>query len=140
MADQRVEIIPVDRIKVGRRLRRDLGNIQELSESIAKHGLLNPITVTKELRLIAGQRRIEAAKRLGWKSISARVVDSSSPIEAAEMEIEENTLRKSFTDDELGDGLLRLDRLRKGGIFKRFWTWLRRHLAAVFRHRGKSNR
>ena len=136
MADQRVEMIPISKIKLGRRLRRDLGDIHELSESMAKHGLLNPITLAGDFRLIAGQRRLQAAKLLGWTSITARIIDTESPVELAEIELEENTMRKPFTEDELGDGLLRLDKLRKRGILRRIWAWLKK-VFSVFRIRKK---
>jgi ParB family chromosome partitioning protein len=40
--------IPISRIKVGERHRRDLGDIAGLAASISDIGLLNPITVDED--------------------------------------------------------------------------------------------
>jgi ParB family chromosome partitioning protein len=61
-------------IKVGKRHRRDMGDIEALAESIEDIGLLNPITVDERGRLRAGARRLAACKQLGWKRIPVNVV------------------------------------------------------------------
>jgi ParB family chromosome partitioning protein len=66
--------MPVSGIKVGRRTRKDLGDIASLAESIEDFGLLNPITVDETGRLLAGARRLAACKRLGWKAVPVNVV------------------------------------------------------------------
>jgi len=65
----------------------DPAHIQELANSIASEGLLQPIVVrpTKknEFELIAGERRWRAHQKLGLKAIMARVMeatDSSSAV------------------------------------------------------------
>jgi ParB family transcriptional regulator, chromosome partitioning protein len=47
-------------IKIGNRFRKDLGDIQNLADSIREIGLLQPVVVNENNDLIAGQRRIEA--------------------------------------------------------------------------------
>jgi hypothetical protein len=64
-------------IKIGERIRRDLGDIQPLQESIEDLGLLNPIHVTPDLRLLAGERRLRATTLLGWKEITVIVRGTS---------------------------------------------------------------
>jgi ParB family chromosome partitioning protein len=54
--------------------RRDLGDIPGLSESIREFGLLRPLLITPDNRLIAGRRRLEACKLLGWETIPVNVV------------------------------------------------------------------
>jgi ParB family chromosome partitioning protein len=54
--------------------RHDLGDIQELAESIREFGLLRPILITPDNRLIAGRRRLEACKVLGWETIPVNVL------------------------------------------------------------------
>ena len=56
-------------------------------------GLLHPIVATPDLRLIAGQRRLEACKTLGWREVPVRVVDIEAIVYG---EREENTARKDF--------------------------------------------
>jgi ParB/Sulfiredoxin domain len=56
-------VLPIDQIIVGDRTRRDLGDIAGLATSIAEIGLLNPITVDENGRLLAGARRLAVCKR-----------------------------------------------------------------------------
>ena len=68
------EHLAIDDVKVGKRHRQDLGDIEELSQSIADVGLLHPITVDVTGNLLAGARRLAACKQLGWSEIPVRVV------------------------------------------------------------------
>lgn len=124
-----IEIIEIDRIKVKNRVRRELGDIKPLMESMKHYGLLNPIVVTRDLELVAGQRRYQAARRLGWTAIQCRIIDNRDRVSILEIEIEENTARKDFTSDEMADALLRLDRLRNPGLLRR----IERAIARFFR-------
>jgi len=65
--------VDISVIKVGKRIREDVGNIDELAESIRDLGLINPVTLTEDFELIAGQRRLEACKQLGWEKIPAMI-------------------------------------------------------------------
>lgn len=72
--------IECDKIKTNPYQPRKIFNeekLQELSDSIAQHGLLQPIIVTKkdnEYLLIAGERRLRASKLAGFTTIKAIVV------------------------------------------------------------------
>lgn len=73
----RSELRPIDSIKVGERHRHDLGGtegIKALAQSIAAIGLLHPITIDASGNLLAGVRRLEACKLLGWTKIPVIVV------------------------------------------------------------------
>jgi N6-adenosine-specific RNA methylase IME4 len=87
----------ISSITIGKRHRRDLGDIDKLAASISEIGLLQPIVTTPDFELIAGRRRIEAAKLLGLKDIAVHVVDIESVVRG---EYDENTLRKDFTVSE----------------------------------------
>ncbi len=113
--------IAIEDIKIRKRVRVNLDNIDELMESIRHYGLLNPITVNAKYELIAGRRRLEAAKRLGWRSISATVLDDTDRISELELEIEENTQRNDFSEAELLAAYTRLEKLRNPNIFIRIW-------------------
>ena len=58
------ELRAIDDIKVGKRHRQDLGDIETLAQSIAATGLLHPITVDATGNLLAGARRLAACKQL----------------------------------------------------------------------------
>ena len=91
--------LPIDSIIIGERHRRDLGDIAELAASIAEVGLLQPIAVTFDGHLIAGERRLRAVELLGWKTIPYTPI----PINLGQIvrgEFAENTCRKDFTLSE----------------------------------------
>jgi N6-adenosine-specific RNA methylase IME4/ParB-like chromosome segregation protein Spo0J len=88
---------PVDEINVGERHRRDQGDIAGLAASIGELGLLHPIVIRPDGALIAGERRLRAAKVLGWAEIPVTVVDLDAVVRG---EFAENTFRKDFTLSE----------------------------------------
>jgi N6-adenosine-specific RNA methylase IME4 len=90
--------LPISRIVVGDRHRRHLGNIGALAASIRELGLLHPVVVRPDGLLVAGERRLEACKLLGWKSIPATLVDLR---EIARGEFAENAMRKDFLPSEV---------------------------------------
>jgi ParB family chromosome partitioning protein len=49
--------------------------VDALARSIGEVGLLHPVVVTPNGHLIAGARRIEACRRLGWQNIPVTLVD-----------------------------------------------------------------
>jgi ParB family transcriptional regulator, chromosome partitioning protein len=61
-------------ITIGHCYRRDLGDVRGLAESIRQFGLLRPVLITADGRLIAGRRRLEACKLLGWETIRVNVI------------------------------------------------------------------
>jgi ParB/RepB/Spo0J family partition protein len=88
----------IDAIKVHNRHRRDLGDIASLARSISEVGLLHPIVVQSDGRLIAGERRRAACKLLGWKEVPIRVIDLHQIVRG---EFAENACRKNFLPSEI---------------------------------------
>lgn len=88
----------IENIQIGFRYRKDLGDLRALAESIAEVGLLHPVVVTAEGRLIAGQRRLAACRQLGWTDIPVTVVDL---LQAARGEAHENFIRKDLLPSEI---------------------------------------
>lgn len=73
-------------------------SIDELSRSIKKHGLLQPIIVrpiNRGFEIVAGHRRFLACKLLRWKTIPAMVKDVSDK-DAFEIQLVENIQRKTL--------------------------------------------
>ena len=89
---------PLNCIRVGRRFRKVLGDLGALAKSIEAVGLLHPVVVTPQGRLVAGRRRLEAVKLLGWRTVPVHVVDLEH---LAEGELAENVHRKDFLPSEL---------------------------------------
>lgn len=88
--------ININEIKIMNR-KRNAGDVTQLCASINEIGLLQPITVTSDFKLIAGLHRITACKLLGWKEIEVNVVDYDSDILSELAEIDENLIRNELT-------------------------------------------
>lgn len=88
-------LIPISKITVLRdtRQRRELEKIDELADSIKRLGLINPITVTRDLTLVAGERRLEAHKTIGADMIACQYVDEADDHTVRAIELEENIKR-----------------------------------------------
>jgi N6-adenosine-specific RNA methylase IME4 len=87
-------MLPIADIAVGERHRREMGDIEALARSIDAVGLLHPIVVRPDGKLIAGERRLMACKSLGWETIPVTAVDIDK---IARGEAAENFDRKDFT-------------------------------------------
>src|SRR5579885_374416 len=95
---QEIIEVPCEQIQVGERYRKEMGDLEGLAASIAREGLLQPVGITEDFRLVFGQRRLVAVRNiLKWPTIPARVVRVSSLLAA---EHDENEVRKSFTASE----------------------------------------
>jgi len=121
--------VRIDTITLRKRIRHDLGDLTSLKHSLSQHGLLSPIVITSDNVLVAGHRRLEAAKQLGWNTIAVRIIDQADESDQLEMEIEENTQRKNLSTDELAEAYLRLDKIKNPGLLRRIW----RAIIAFFR-------
>ena len=128
--------IDVETIRVARRVRTDVGELTKLAESMKRFGQFSPILVNRKRELIAGYRRLSAAKLLGWHSIEAIVIDEESEARKLEIELEENMQRKQLDMTELSDGFRRLERLQRPSLCGRLARFFRR----LFTGRGISRR
>ena len=109
-----------------------------MKDSLKQYGLMNPITLNSKYELVAGERRLEAAKSLGWERINAIVLDKNvDKLCQLEMELEENNQRKEFTDDELLEGYKRLERLRNPSILMRILTFIANLFVAIAKKLAK---
>jgi ParB family chromosome partitioning protein len=130
-------LISPETITVKKRIRKDLGDISGLMESLKTHGQLTPIIINRDYELIAGFRRLQAAKRLGWKSIEAVMIDKPTEQQKLEVEIEENVQRLDLSPEEIAEGMARLDKLRNPGLLARIWAVILRVLRSIFRKRRR---
>jgi len=92
----KVQEILLSNIKVKDRAREDKGDIEGLAAKIKELGLIQPITVDKNMHLIAGERRYLAHRLLGWDKIQAVVRDIDGEATALEIELIENVARKDL--------------------------------------------
>ena len=85
-------------------------DLAELANSLREHGLVQPIVVRTQgdrYQLIAGQRRLFAARRLGWGKVPVRVLEVDDR-QMSEIAIVENLQRRD------------LDPLEKAASFKQY--------------------
>jgi ParB family chromosome partitioning protein len=125
--------ISIDEIKVKKRLRKDYGDIKALAESMKRFGQISPIVLNSRSQLIAGGRRLEAAKYLGWRTINAVVMDIDDKISKLEYEIEENIQRRDFTPEEAAAAARELARLKHPGLPRRIWNAIVDFFRRLFR-------
>ncbi len=98
-----ITTLKTDQIKPNRYQPRKLFNnekLQELANSLKENGIIQPIIVTTkdegEYELIAGERRLEAAKLAGFNEIPV-IIRSVSPKEQLQFAIIENVQREDLT-------------------------------------------
>ncbi len=128
-------LVRISEIQIKKRIRKDSGNINELVESMNIHGLMNPIVLTRDYQLIAGFRRLESAKKLGWENIEANIIDAPTKIKKLEIEIEENIHRKNFTPDEIVDAYMKLEKLKNPGLLKKILLCIGNFFKKLFHSR-----
>jgi ParB family transcriptional regulator, chromosome partitioning protein len=80
--------------------RRDFDDaaIAELSQSLAEHGMIQPLVVRRvdsRYQLIAGERRLRAAIKAGWQQVPAQVREADDR-QMCEVAIVENLQRKDL--------------------------------------------
>jgi ParB family chromosome partitioning protein len=106
--------IPSHDIKYNPDHRQDLGDMDALVDSIRAVGLLHPLVVTPDLRLVAGRRRLLALLTLQRDTAPVYVVEGlDSALAFLRAERDENTCRKDFTPSEavaIGKELEKLER------------------------------
>ncbi len=116
--------VNISDIKVRKRIRKENGNIEGLMESLQTHGLMNPIVISEKYELIAGFRRLTAAKKLGWETIPTTFVNAKAKLTRLELELEENIQRLDFTEDEIFEGIAALERYKNPKGFRKIWLKL----------------
>ncbi len=95
------------------RQRRDvLDDIDPLADSIRRLGLIHPICITRDLQLVAGERRLTAARALGWTHIPCHFTDELDPTVLRAIELEENVKRKDIPWEDYSKAVLEYHNLR----------------------------
>lgn len=101
-----IGVLPISQIHPNRYQPRksfDTSKLSELAESIKENGIIQPLIVTKtsatEYELIAGERRLEAAKLAGLEKVPV-VIRSVSKKEQLQLAIIENIQREDLNPME----------------------------------------
>lgn len=123
--DGTITAIKLDRIHPSAEQPRQnrTAGVDELAESISRDGLLSPLVVTKDgekYRIIAGERRYHALRKLGHAQAECRII-SREERDYWRIAIVENLQRENLSADEEAAALLRLkkqDNLSDDGLAK----------------------
>lgn len=95
------------------RQRHTIDSVEDLTTSIQQLGLIHPIVVDETSTLIAGERRLTAAKALEWKTIPCIVSTASTQETKQLIELDENLKRKNITWQEETEARERISNLFK---------------------------
>lgn len=100
-------LIPIEMILIKERFREDKGEIELFAEDLKENGQITPIVVQPipgkrdKVRLMAGERRVLAAKHLGWTTIRAESRAGDDREGTLKVELSENVQRKAFNWPEV---------------------------------------
>lgn len=107
-------LFPIDSVSVSAtRQRRKLDDLEGLAGSISEHGLLHPIVITRDGRLVAGERRLNAIKLLKeryrfWPDVQVHFFDALETEDLERAELWENIHRSDLTWQERCLAMLRI--------------------------------
>ncbi len=100
--DDRSQLVPLNEIKNNKDNFYDISDIEVLKNSIEVSGLLHPILLNKNKKVISGHRRVEAFKKLGYEKIPAIIKEFETDIEESIALINANSQRVK-TPEELAE-------------------------------------
>lgn len=103
--------IEMTTIVVGERFRKDYGDIDGLASSIEKNGLLQPLVIDDDHKLLAGGRRYQAIQKLGWTHVDCHYIYELDDIARRRIELEENVTRKDLDHIEQAKLTKEIERL-----------------------------
>jgi len=120
--------IPLDEIRSNPyqpRVIFDSSALEELSNSIKEHGVIQPIIVKKSIKgyeLVAGERRTRAARLAGLKTIPA-IIKEFNDVEMMEIALIENIERENLNPIEEAkayDNILRINNITQEELARKF--------------------
>ncbi len=94
----RIRVNQIDRNPMQPRQDFPADEMRALSDSLAAHGLLQPVVVRRvhdRYQLVAGERRLRAATQAGWIDVPVNIVEADDR-QMAELAIVENLQRKDL--------------------------------------------
>ncbi|MFA5126761.1 MAG: ParB/RepB/Spo0J family partition protein [Patescibacteria group bacterium] len=111
--DKKIVYVAIDKVTANPwqpRSNFDRDKLSELAESIKKHGIIQPLVVTKEgdnYQLIAGERRLKAAQALGLSEVPV-IIKEATDRDKLELSIIENIQRADLNPLEEAASFQRL--------------------------------
>lgn len=130
--------IPIADITIGERVRKDFSHVPQLAESIREDGLIQPIVLDYNRRLIAGESRIRAHRLLGLTTIRAVFRGVLDEAQLVVLEATENNARKDLTWQERIMSVDKVHRIRATNAALAGEVWGVRETGKLL-GQGKSN-
>ena len=96
--------------------------LEELTKSIKRHGLLQPLVVEKggaRYRLVSGERRYRALKKLNAKKVPVRILKDLTQEDRIQIQIAENLQREDITPMERSRAVYRLFQMKVNPVLDR---------------------
>jgi ParB/RepB/Spo0J family partition protein len=109
----RVKFVKLSEIKEGSRFREDYGDLSSMVESIREKGVIQPITLSTSMQLLAGGRRFRSATQAGLTEIPALIREITGELDLREIELIENIERLDPSWSERAKLVARIDTLYK---------------------------
>jgi ParB family chromosome partitioning protein len=116
----------------------DPESVEDLAASMQAQGLICPIVVAAwpdpPWRVVAGHRRVAAARRLLWDKIEAVIMEEMTDLEAAKINLQENLGRRDLTPSQEMRGIIHIygdnpDPKVVAAEMKLSTTWVRHRLS-----------
>ena len=121
MTRQQLEISKI--IVLDRQRNLNLSHVSSLADSMAALGLIQPIVINQDNRLIAGGHRLAAAIKLGWTHIDVCYRETMSEAELQELELTENLKRSDLLWQERVIAVAKIHDLKKRSAAIDSKTW-----------------
>jgi ParB family chromosome partitioning protein len=117
MEPPKIEFIPLNLLSISPfNVRRNVGDLTDLKNSIKSQGLLQPVIVRSakdKFEIVIGQRRFLACKELGWTQIPA-IIKELTDRESLILSLTENVQQETLDPIERGEGVrVLMDDLKK---------------------------
>jgi len=94
--------VDIDEVTIRESIREDIGDINMLTASVSKVGLLNPILIDRDNIMITGARRMAACRAAGIRQIPAIRLDTDyNSMAALDIQVDLNLCRQPLTGKEV---------------------------------------
>lgn len=108
-------------------------DFKELSDSIAEHGILEPLLIKPDGEIVCGERRWNAAKKLELETVPVEILRATSDDKAFEISLIENIQRENLTPEEEAKAFAHYLRDKKWGDTTRLATKIGKTTKYVYR-------
>ena len=137
----KIHLVDLDSVDDTERVRQDMRDIEGLADSINRYadalpttaGLIHPVLLNSDNKLVAGGRRVAAHRLLNRKKIAAVYADELDEATLRELEAEENLERFAMTWQENVMAVYNVHTIRQKQAIQNRDTWTQRQTGRLLR-------